>query len=90
MRIYQVMYITDKGTYHEWARNMKEAKKERTRVIRSFKDRISFIHITRYEDVPRNKTGFLRLLNAASLNHHDLMELIREEREEIGDVEAQS
>ena len=63
MRLYHIKILTYGGdTWNWWARNMKEARKLRTRLKKEFKENIREIYDDSYE-VPRNKDGLIDLLN---------------------------
>ena len=79
MTIYQIMYTTwDRETFSEWNRNMKDARKEKTKLLRNFKENIRWIQIIKYEDIPRNKDGLVRLLTQATPGHLDLSAELRD------------
>ena len=75
MTIYQIIYHTWGGGwfFSEWKRNMKDASKEKSKLLHNFKENIRVIDIIKHEDVPRNKDGFIRLLTQSTKGHLDLM-----------------
>ena len=89
MTIYQIIYHTWAGGCFscEWKRNMKDASKEKTRLLRDFKENIRSIDIIKHEDVPRNKDGFIRLLTQSTQGHLELMADLKDAEDYLKNAE---